>query len=155
MSAHSQFVYRFFFLGRKNAAFPNLQAQFLALWREKKVICNSVWTWKRQDHGKKRTKLNTVIAENVPFRSFKVLAVTISRMAKSPQNVQLLYPHSSSNSDLQWVKPGIPWISLSQSFFFVHQHILLSSPTGSLALLPSMIFTIVLCLVVLNIHEVN
>ena len=67
-------LFTVFFLWRKNTALPNLEARFLDLQREKNAICNSVWTWKLQDRGKKRTKLDTVVAEHVPFCSFKVLA---------------------------------------------------------------------------------
>ena len=41
---------------------------------EKRRQFASVLMWKQQDRGKKRTKLDMVIAENVPFRYFKVLA---------------------------------------------------------------------------------
>ena len=66
-------LFTVFFSLAEKYSFSESSSSILDLWREKKAICNS-WTWKRHDRGKKRTKLDTVVAENVPFCSFKVLA---------------------------------------------------------------------------------
>ena len=61
-------LFTVFFSLAEKCSFSESPRSIFYLWREKKAICNSVWTRKRKDRGKKRTKLDTVVAENVPFR---------------------------------------------------------------------------------------
>ena len=89
-------LFTVFFSLAEKCSFSESSSSILDLWREKKAICNSVWRWRRQDRGKKRTKLDTVVAENVPFRRQVACTIQTLDFQWHNSNWKVLYLRTNS-----------------------------------------------------------